>query len=166
MTDIHDIQPVLYIAGPWARWMGVIAGLLLLAVLAWWLHRRRGKAREAADRHPPGPADQALALLDAVAREADGKTFYFRLSAILRGYIEQRFGIAAAEMTLEELLPCIDRLPLPVDLARRLESLCRTAEPIKFAAAPADPDRMAEDLNFARTFVQRTAAAQMIDEDS
>jgi hypothetical protein len=159
MTDIHDIKPVLYIAGPWIWWAAVVAGLVLAAVLAWWLYRRRRRGQAPQDHRQPSPQEQACALLEALAAEAiDGRAYYFRLSAILRRYIEQRYGIPAAEMTLEELLPCIDRLSLPVDLARQLEMFCRAAEPIKFAAALADPTRMAADLNFARSFVRRTAA--------
>jgi hypothetical protein len=159
MTDIHDIKPLLHIAGPWGGWLALVAGLILLAAGIWWLRRRRraspGKAAAAAR---PAPHEGALAWLDALEIEAaGGKVFYFRLSEIIRRYIEERFDIPAAEMTLEELLPAIDRLPLHQDLARRLEGFCRVAEPIKFAAAPADPARMAEDLNFARAFVRRTA---------
>jgi hypothetical protein len=167
MTDIHDIKPVLHIAGPWIWWAAMVAALVLAAILAWWLYRRRGRVQAPEAHRQPSPQEQACALLEALGSEAiEGRAYYFRLSTILRRYIEQRFGIPAAEMTLEELLPCIERLPLPVDLARQLEMFCRAAEPIKFAAAPADPERMATDLIFARSFVQRTAATEKSKDES
>jgi hypothetical protein len=160
MIDIHDIKPLVHMAGNWAGWIGAAGGVILAAVLAWWFFNRR-RAQEALLRSRPSPQDQAFDHLDALASEAaiDGKAFYFRLSAILRYYIEQRFGVPAAEMTLEELLPCVHRLPLPVDLAHGLESFSRSAEPIKFAAAAADSARMTADLLFVRSFVQRTASS-------
>jgi hypothetical protein len=159
MIDIHDIKPVLHIAATWFWWISVAAALIILSLaLVWWWFRRRGAMQGAALRHQPAPHEQAFAEIAALGseKEIDGKAFYFRLSAILRRYIERRFGLPAAEMTVEELLPCLARLPLPVDLAHRFELFSRSAEPIKFAAAAVDPALMRLDLDFARTFVERT----------
>ena len=51
-----------------------------------------------------GDAAEALQMLDALAAEGrlDPKQFYFRLSAVIRRYIERRFDFPAAEMTTEE----------------------------------------------------------------
>ncbi|RJQ66386.1 MAG: DUF4381 domain-containing protein [Desulfobacteraceae bacterium] len=160
MTDIHDIKPVLDIPMQWGWWMAALAVLILLGSGAALLWRRRHRASAAGplSQALASPQEEACAQLDALAAEGTiaGKPFYFRLSAILRRYMERRFGIPAAEMTVEELLPGVERLPLPLDLVQPLKALCRAAEPIKFAERPVDPERMPRDLNFVRTFVQRT----------
>ena len=97
-------------------------------------------------------------MLDALAASgnADSKQFYFDLSAILRRYIERRYEIPASEMTTEELLPRVNRLPLKAELAQLLKAFCRGADPIKFAGVCAEQNRMAQDLSFARDFVRQT----------
>jgi Domain of unknown function (DUF4381) len=161
MTDIHDIKPALAMGHDlrWLYWTLAGLALLALAALVWRRWRKPAKPAAADNAPPPLPPDaEALQLLDALAADGDlePKQFYFRLSAVIRRYVERRFAIPAAEMTTEELLPRLDRLPMEADLAQTLKAFCRAADPVKFAGAPAGTDRMAHDLAFARNFVHRT----------
>jgi len=161
MNDIHDIKPALEMGADWgwAIWVLVVLAIVAAALLACWLWRRRRKQTEMPSAAPPISAeDEAMAALDHLASDdgKNGKQFYFHLSAVLRRYVERRYAIPAAEMTLEELLPKMDRLPLEPDLFERFKELCRHAEPIKFADAPAQMDQMPIDLAFGREFVSRT----------
>ena len=165
MTDIHDIKPPLEMGvdPAWLYWMAGILALLALIYLGWRLWRRREKATHASPAPTPvAPDVQACQALDALAADdsVDAKQFYFRLSAILRRYIEARYTLPAAEMTTEELLPRIDGLTLPADLVQPLKTFCRATEPIKFAGSIPAPEGMARDLAFAREFVRRSAAIQ------
>jgi len=161
MTDIHDIKPPLSPGADlrWLYWALAIAAVLLLAALAWRLWQKH-KKRPGAEMAPaPIPAaTEAYQMLDALAAEGNlsSKQFYFRLSAILPRHMERRYEIPAAEMTTEELLPQVDRLPLGLELAQPLKAFCRGADPIKFAGAPAEQNRMARDLSFIRDFVSKT----------
>jgi hypothetical protein len=162
MTDIHDIKPALAMGHDlrWLYWAMAALVLLALTALVWRQWRKRAKPAAGGGTPPPLPPDtEALQLLDSLAADGglDPKQFYFRLSAVVRRYIERRFAIPAAEMTTEELLPRIDRLPVGPELAQTLKSFCRAADPIKFAGAPADANRLAHDLAFARDFVHRTS---------
>ena len=162
MTDIHGLKPALP--------MGMDIGLLIwiaLAVLAvaviitlvWWLWRRRKKSLEPPSAPPlPAPEVEAFAALDALATEdhADLKLFYFRLSAVIRRYVERRYDIPAAEMTTEELLPFMNRLDLETDMVRQFKDFCLRSDPIKFAGAMPDRGRLAHELAFGRDFVRRT----------
>lgn len=161
MTDIHDIKPALEMGMDlrWLYWTAGIAALLAAAYLAWRMWRRyRQPPAEVAEAEPPADA-QAFERLEALAADAavDAKAFYFKLSAIVRVYIERRFDFPAAEMTTEELLPRLDRLQLGPELAEPLKAFCRYADPVKFAGVPASPDRMTDDLAFARFFVSETS---------
>jgi hypothetical protein len=168
MTDIHDIKPALDLGFDlkWIYFALAILALLALAALAVWLWKKRKKPVVSQPSAKPVPEDvEAYQMLDALAteRHLNPKQFYFRLSLILRRYLERRYGIAAVEMTTEELLPKVDRLPLTLDLAQPLRDFCRAADPIKFAGVSPGPGRMAEDLAFVRNFVQKTTAAEPAD---
>jgi hypothetical protein len=161
MKDIHDIKPLLAVGIDWGWLPWLLAALAAAgaALLLWrWWRRRRRSPEEIAAEPLPSPEVEAMAALDSLAADGcgDGKRFYFDLTAILKRYLERRYEIPAAEMTVEELLPQVARLPLAVELAEPLKALCRLAEPIKFADAAADPGKMLGDLAFVRNLVQRT----------
>ena len=170
MTDIHDIKPALA-WGPdlqWLYWALAVLAVVVLAALAWRFWQKRKRPAVPETPAPPIPADtEAYGLLDALAADGDlnPRQFNFRLSAILRRYMERLYEIPAAEMTTEELLPVVDRLPLQADLAQPLKDFCRYADPVKFAGRPADQNRMAGDLAFARDFVRRTTPQAEPDAD-
>jgi hypothetical protein len=163
LTDIHDIKPILDMGADW-KWLaysavGLLAVLVLLA-LAWWFWKRRRRTPETTPpKAPPiAPDTEALDALDALDAENElaPKLFYFRLSTILRRYVERRFDFPAAEMTTEELLPRVDQLSLDASLATQFKAFCREADPIKFADAAAPQERLAQNLAFCRDFVRKT----------
>ncbi len=161
MTDIHDIKPVLEIGDPWPWLLYLVCGaIVLLLGLAWWVWSRRRRPSEPIDTDLPelAPDEEAFMALDALAAETGlpPKQFFFRLSAILRRYVERRYYFPAAEMTTEELLPLMDRLALDHSLASGFRNFCREADPIKFAGAMANPERTQQQLAFCRDFVCQT----------
>lgn len=168
MTDIHDIKPALAV-GPDLTWLWWLLGALVLlglAALAWWLWRRRKQKPVEAPAPPPVPPEvEALQALDALA--ADGrlaaKDYYFRLSAVLRRYMERRYGFPAEEMTSEELLPMLATLELDSGLTREVKTFCGRSDLIKFAGAPAGRSRMQDDLALVRRFVEQTVAKEPVE---
>ncbi len=164
MTDIHDIRP-LRPPGPDAGPLlfGLLAlGALLAAALGAHLWRRRRRRLKGGVVPALAPDAAALAALDALSdfEEIDGRRFYFRLSAVLRRYLRERYAIPASEMTLEELLPELDRLGLERGRALRLRERLSAAERVKYAGRSAEADRMKDDLAFARGFILETASAE------
>ncbi len=161
MTDIHDILPPVQegLDMPWLWVPAIIFGVIGLAVVAWWLWKKYRKKRPIETIVPELPPEMvARQALDQISdvRGMNGKTFYFRLSAILRRYVFGRFGVGAPEMTTEEFLPCIDRLNINPDLVRDLKGLCRAMDPVKFGGQATSEKQMETDLFFARDFVRKT----------
>jgi hypothetical protein len=167
MTDIHGIKPALPMGSDLSGWLWAAAAVALIAAVAllcWWLWRRRKPAVAAPDAALLPPAEvEAYAHLDGLAAgdHTDLKLFYFRLSAILRRYMERRYDIPAAEMTTEELLPRLGRMAMAADMVQQLKAFCLRADPIKFAGVAADEQRLAHELAFGRDFVRRTTPAHM-----
>ena len=164
MTDIHDILPPVPVGmdAPWL--VPVLLALAAAAALAaaWWFWNKRKKDRTIETIVPELPPEMtAMQALDEISdvRRWDGKTFYFRLSAILRQYVFGRFAVGAPEMTTEEFMPCIDRLDMDKSLARGLRGLCRAMDPVKFGGETVMEKQMESDLFFAREFVRKTTLA-------
>ncbi len=161
MTDIHDIHPPVSVGidAPWLvpSLLALAAALILTA--GWWFWKKRNRNRAVETIVPELPPElTAMQALDHIAdvRRLDGKTFYFRLSAILRQYVFGRFAVGAPEMTTEEFIPRIDRLNMDKGLAQRLRVLCRAMDPVKFGSETAMEKQMETDLLFAREFVRKT----------
>jgi hypothetical protein len=171
MADIHDIQPPVSV-GIEAAWLvPVLSVLAAAAVLAvgWWFWKKRNKGRTIETIVPELPPEMtAMQALDQISdvRRLDGKTFYFRLSAILRQYVFGRYAVGAPEMTTEEFMPCIDRINMDHHLAQRLRSLCRAMDPVKFGGETAVEKQMETDLLFAREFVRKTTQTFQMEKDN
>ncbi|MDM8526027.1 hypothetical protein QUF80_21855 [Desulfococcaceae bacterium HSG8] len=160
MTDIHDIKPPEKIGTDWKPlYYTLLAVLILLLVGAvlLYLKKRRKRIRKK-EMISLSPDEAAFVLLDELldVESFDGKKFYFRLSSILRNYIQGRYGINAPEMTTEEFLPSIEKLNLDRELQQHLRKLIHSTDPVKFAGTPAVQTNMEKDLAFVRAFVKQT----------
>jgi len=159
MADIRDIKPPLLPAfDPTTLYWAL--GLILLALAlaaAWYLWRRRQR-RKQATAAPLKPHEAATRDLEALNSDLDcpGREFYFRLSTIFRGYVENAFDIKALEMTTEELLPKLASLPVPAELHAEAKGFLRNADPVKFAGREVDRKAMSKDFSLVRTFVEAT----------
>lgn len=162
MEDIFDIKPPAPMPEDltWLYYALGAAAVVLLALLAWWLWKRWKSRRPGPP--PLTPRESAFAALDelAAAPAPAPKPFYFRLSEVLRGYIESTMGVRALEMTTEELLPRLERMPLPVHLNVEVRQFLRRADPIKYAGVQPPSAAMLQDLNIVRTFVDQTSASE------
>ncbi len=161
MADIHDILPPVAVGidAPWLIPVLIALVVVLLLSAAWWLWKKYGKNKTIETIVPELPPEMvAMQALDGISdvRLQEAKVFYFRISAIIRQYVFGRFSVGAPEMTTEEFLPFIDRLPIDNDLAIQLRKLCRAMDPVKFGGATVMKKQMEEDLFFARAFVRKT----------
>ncbi len=161
LTDIIDIKPPVNYG--WnARWilfllLALTVILLAVAVLLFWKKRNRSKTGETSAPAEPEDVTALSALFElAAADNIQDRVFYFRLSAIIRAYLDGRFGLDTMEKTTEELLPVIKKLQIDVECRSNLAELLLAAEPVKFASVQAGQERRIQDLEFVESFIKIT----------
>jgi hypothetical protein len=108
--DIRDVKGVEPVPVDWRPYWLAAAALAALAALVWLVRRLRARGgRAAAAKPPPPPHVAAAAALAELARRRLPQAgafveHYTALAAIVRTYVERRFGLRAPEMTTEEFL--------------------------------------------------------------
>lgn len=159
LNDIRDIKGLVPVPPAW--WpLWVALGVLGLALLGWWLWRRHRRAsaepiRVAAPQ--PTPYDLAVAALDRLrAANLAVEPFYTQLSAIVRQYIEGRFGLHAPERTTEEFLA---QASLPPEQMALLAAFLGEADLVKFARHQPGPEDCERAWAAARKFVEETGTS-------
>lgn len=108
---------------------GLVAGLVL--ALAW-----RSRKKPA----PPSPAEWAATAFDRLERDGiAGAALVERATAILREFIERRFGIPATRLTTPELLAATaERAVWPVEVTDALRVLLDGGDQVRFAGNVTD----------------------------
>ncbi|MGD0581631.1 MAG: hypothetical protein ABR974_01655 [Bacteroidales bacterium] len=131
---------------------------LVLATVAWYSVRliRRLRMKRGAEEPPvpnPDPAHViALRDLEKLKEEKlwqNGKTksYYTRLTEIVRQYLENRFGIQSLELTTAETLSLLKKTGFREDeLFLKLRTLLTGADLVKFAKYK--PDASENELNY------------------
>lgn len=158
-TDIRPAKGLVLPRRPW----GVILSLLaaFMAALIIFLIKR-GKASSAGDVGPV-PADEIayaeLIRLRAARLPEKGlsREYYYRLSDIVRHYLEARFSLRAPEMTTEEFL---NELKLSEALSSKhkglLKDFLEKCDLVKFARYGPKPIEVVDSYNAAVRLVDET----------
>ena len=148
---------LVYIAGGLvAAGLGAIIALLV---------RRRLRARKpAAPKAPPRPAHEvAMEKLDRLggllAEGGDLRPFYFELSEAIREYLGGRFGFESLEMTTEELVAAMHRVPLENArgvVSSEIEGWLSSCDLVKFAKVSPSTEQARGALETAIRMVAAT----------
>jgi len=160
MTDIIEIRPpVGYGIDPRLLFLGLAFVVVLAAIAALYLWGKKRKTTAHKPILPPVPEDEAA--LDALRNLENGalipdREFYFRLTGIIREYLDRRYDTDTLEKTTEELVPIFRQIAAENELKTYLLNLLRGADPVKYATVPAGPARRREDMQFALNFVRAT----------
>jgi hypothetical protein len=139
---------------------GGFAGVFVLTLVTVWVFRRR---RREAPEAMISPREWALGQLqnlidDRLIGRGLVHEFYFRLSMIVRRYIEWRFDMTALKRTTEEFMLETQGAPkLPVDYHGTVGSFLGACDMVKFAQHAPHADEIKEALNTARDFVDQSA---------
>ncbi len=161
LRDIIALDPIELPRG-WARWWWFAALLMAILVVGAVLLLRRSRRRRATEvvQIPAHEwARQQLAALIAEEWLAKGRVqeFYYRISAIVRGYIERRFGVSAPEMTTQEFLAAASRDGrFGRDTTTDLNRFLSACDLVKYARHEPRSEESDAVLRTAGDFVERT----------
>jgi hypothetical protein len=161
--DLQSIRvlPPVELPDPWAY--GWLAGAAILAglIAAVWIIRRRRAPTTLPIVNIAAHewAREQLAVLareDLIARRRI-QDFYYRISGIVRGYIERRFGLHALEMTTEEFLTAAARDPRFGQEARvELNRFLTACDLVKYARFEPEAGHPESLMGIVGDFVERT----------
>jgi hypothetical protein len=153
------IDPVLGRRSPWP-WIAGGAGALVAFVVSMLVARAARRRRAIAARVSAYEAAMAaLAALEARGAPAadDADAWFVELSAIVRRYLEGRFGVRAPELTTEEFLQEARRSRDLDDAHReRLGEFLAACDRVKFAGWRPNAEESLATLGAARAFVDET----------
>ncbi len=159
-VSLRDIKGAVW-SVPW-YWVLVLACVIVVCAVALFVRFKRS-AEMAPLTAPARPAHEiALEELDALerkdlARRGDWKTYYSELSDIVRRYLENRFGLAAPDMTTEEFLVYVrDRSILETSYKSLLREFLTASDLVKFARYVPDAQEGDQAMVTARQFVEQT----------
>jgi hypothetical protein len=146
----------------WLFWtlLALACVTLPLVTAGWlaWRTRHRPVARPVAIS-PYRKAMEGLRRIQEAGYLERGEIerFYTELSAVIRHYIEDRFGLRAPEQTTEEFLVELSRRPVLADTQRRaLEAFLEQSDLVKFALVRPTSSEGDAALHAARMFVEAT----------
>ena len=143
--------------------LAIVGGTVLLFGTLWFFLLRKKRTR--AVRVPPAH-EVALDELDRLAEmgligRGEVKPFYYRLTDILRRYIEIRFEIEAPKQTTEEFLHMMRGSDvLTPDHKQTLEEFLRAADLVKYARHEPEASEAGAALDIARHFVRQTSVTE------
>ena len=166
--DIKDIYTLPFSLMDWLReqWPWIAGGLALVAILTAliiFLRKRKRRPKPMAPEPPKAPLHvRTLLALEALQQkklwEQDRqKEYHSELTDILRGYIEERYGVRAMEQTSDELLSALRLSSMPTASREQLAQVLRLADMVKFAKWKALPTENEQAMSAAVRLVQETA---------
>lgn len=164
-TTLADIKPPLKESRKYGRVLAVIGivalAALLLGMLIMWLITRRKQI--AAAPKPKTPAHIiALSALKQLKEKGwieteNAYAFYFELSQIWRGYLEDRFALQAPESTTEEIAELLTNSRELNDSHKSLlQKFLQQADRIKFAKETQTATGMQQAYDLCTDFVTST----------
>ncbi|MGL5888629.1 MAG: hypothetical protein ACRC3B_02020, partial [Bacteroidia bacterium] len=171
IKDIKDIlevpPPILKEKKSWYKWwMGVAAGVVLLAASIFVFLALRKKPEVAEQKQVPQdglqPHERVLEELAALSRrrlwEQPGelKNHYSRLTEILRSWTVERYRIGALEMTTGEILQHMRYKQVDETAVMLLRDVLLSADAVKFAKYIPPAEDNERSLRTAMEFVQKT----------
>jgi len=161
------IKGIMNVQTNWLDYLAwIIAGLLALVAIGLIIYFTRQK-KHAIPPPPPPPEPlhvRVLRALDELEQQqlwqkGEIKAYYSHLTAILRSYIEARFGIPAMERTTDELTGMARRNSELAPFAEKIYSILFTADFAKFARAEPLPAEHLAAMQSTRDFVTATIPA-------
>jgi hypothetical protein len=161
--ELNEIIPPLPYPGSYKVWVWTGAGILMASLLAllFLFYRRRVNSRESTDIRLKAHEiayNELKALVDEnLIEKGDIKQFFLRLSAIVRRYIENRFGLRAPEQTTEEFLSGLEAASdFPAEFKPLLNNFLKYSDLVKFARFKPGNEDIQKSFDSCKAFIQGT----------
>jgi hypothetical protein len=150
-------------------WILVAFVLIVLGVVAYyfWSVKKGNKPFFTPDFKPKVlPHEAALQAIETLRlkklwQNGQFKAYYTELIDIVRVYMEVAMGIAAAEMTSDEIMASLTKHTLKPDALEGLKQTLFTADMVKFAKAEPLPTENDKAMNACIDFIQTVRLAQL-----
>lgn len=163
LRKLTALPPVELKEGWGSRWW-IATGLATLAAASMLLLRRRGPRVVVVPTIPPHEwARRELSLLrsDRLVERGLIQEFYYRVSGVVRGYIERRFAVSAPEMTTEEfLVAAAHDGRFGPEHTGELQQFLTACDLVKYARQIPSAAEADQVLSAAGGFVERTTAQE------
>lgn len=161
LSKIKVLPPV-ELKEPWSRWWyAAIPAGLAVVLLAIMLIRRKRIETAAKQEIIPAHEWARRQIAALVAEDLTGRglvqEFYYRISAIVRGYIERRYSVSAPEMTTEEFLAATaGDFRFATGAASGLQEFMTACDLVKYARQTPASGEWNDLLRSAAAFVEQT----------
>lgn len=162
IKDIIKVPKAWWEYWPWA--LGILLAATVIFFLWRWLRRRSKTTRKL--RGPvEQPHEKALRMLEEMSHkpyEAEGllKEYYTDLTNILRTYLEERYGIAAAELTTDDLLKLAKQNRELKKIRQELKQVFVMADLAKFAKAAPEHLEQVACMDAATKIIYKTKSRE------
>jgi hypothetical protein len=171
-TELADLKPPMKLAFelPWGAWAALAAAAVLLGLLLWYLVRRSRRGYEAArEKAREPPYEEAVRALERLKREqflehGQLKTYYDRLSFILRRYLERQFEAPILERTTQETHQLLRFHVSLRDYAGEVHDVLTRADMVKFAKGTASLQEGEKILHNAHDIIERSRPVPQVTE--
>ncbi len=141
---------------PW-WWLGALGAVFLFAAVMVFLHLRRKSRNPVFSARPEKSALEQLDALRELIAAGQAREFVSASSAVLRAYLEARFGLDAPRLSTEEFLHQAGRDgQLPASWRGRLAGFLHQCNAVKFAGGTLDAAQMEVLFGVAGNFVRET----------
>ena len=160
---IKEIVPPMSMPNPVSPWLyGILLFVLLVLGGGYYIWRKQQQKPQVEFKRPAHEiAYDALEQLikEDLIEKKEIKTFYVRLSNILRYYIEQRFALRAPESTTEEFLNHLRHTDvLNNTLKGLLKNFLQHCDMVKFAKHQPDNEEIQQTFDHCKNFIIETQA--------
>lgn len=143
-------------------WYWIVIGIVIIAAgIILYLVLSKKVVIKLPTKAPEPPYNIARRQLDELKREklwesGQDKTYYTRLTDILRTYLHGRFGINAMELTSSQILSAIKALNLNNVESGNVKELLSTADFVKFAKLSPELADNIKSYNLVDEFIEST----------
>jgi len=175
-TDIKDIAPPVAIKTNFIRlfkWVSmgiavVLVGIALFIVFRRWKKMRKAPEEKVIKRLPHEIAYELLKQLSSENLIEKGliKEYYYRITNILRHYIEDQFGLSAPERTTEEFLMEMAYTEALNDNQKRLiQKFLEKCDMVKYAKYSPSVLEIKDTYNITKQLIDETKIMSQLKEE-